>query len=248
VQRKLKDSHAFHYGNWNESIGGILEKVKLLDSLGYSLSNVIIYLDTDHTFDDDGAAKPYDHYLVAHTSPLHSRIDHFQGFISDVANLGILAGHRPPKSEFPDWHSDTVTNDPSHICSDSILRSYGNRVLTPTDSARIDSMRQSGFLYARDNTQKYLGNQISATEISMIRDLAQILERHRSNIYVVITPLYDQMKFSEDDMSVLRAAFGQHLYDFSGINAITDNDYNYPDRKHFRPVISKEIIDSIIRE
>ena len=106
VQRKVNDSRAFHYGNWNESIGGILEKVKLLDSLGYNLRNVIIYIDTDVTFDDDGSAKPYDHYLIAHISKMRSRIDHFQSFISDVQNLSILTGRNPPKDEFPNWHSD----------------------------------------------------------------------------------------------------------------------------------------------
>lgn len=247
VQRKVKDSRAFHYGNWNESIGGILEKVKLLDSLGYSLDNVIIYVDTDVTFDDDGSAKPYDHYLIAHTSKMRSRIDHFQSFISDVQNLLILAGRNPPKDQFPNWHSDPVTNDPNHTCSDSIIGTYGVRELSPADSAKIDSLRTCGFLYARGKTQQYRDKQISASENSMIRELADILDKHRSKYYVVITPLYDQLKFNPEDMSVLQAAFGGNLYDFSGINGITDDEYNYPDRKHFRPVVSKQIIDSIIR-
>ena len=33
----------FHYVNFNESIGGIYSKLYLLDSLGYSLDNIIIY-------------------------------------------------------------------------------------------------------------------------------------------------------------------------------------------------------------
>lgn len=247
VQRKLKNSRAFHYGNWNESIGGILQKVKLLDSLGYSLSNVIIYLDVDNTFEGDGKARPYDHYLITHTTKRHYQIEHFQEFISNPANLPILIGQKPPKADFPDWHSDTVTNDPTHICTDSVIACYGNRELSRPDSLKIDAMRKSGFLFVRDKRQKFMGKQISGPELSKVNELAGILHRHKSKIYVVITPLYDQMKFNPQDMEVLKSAFGPDLYDFSGINGITNDDYNYPDREHFRPVISKQIIDSIIR-
>ncbi len=248
VERKFKDSRAFHYGNWNESIGGILAKVRLLDSLGYSLSNVIIYLDTDYTFDESGSVTPYDNYLVTHKSLRDSRIDHFKEFISDLSNLGILAGLTPRKEAFPDWHSDPVTNDPDHLCTDSVIETYGVHDLSQADSVKIDSLRKAGFLYARSTTQQYKERQISDPEARMLNELVSILHRQHSRIFAVITPLYDQKKFDPADMAILKAAFGQNLYDFSGINGITNDEYNYPDRKHFRSYISKMIVDSIVRE
>jgi hypothetical protein len=247
VQNQLEDSKAFHFGNWNESIGGILEKIKLLDSLHYQLSNIMIYIDTDYTFEGDGRCKPYDHYLLTHAPRPTYLMNHFSSFLSNKENYKILLGGAPPKDRFPNRHSDPVTNDPYHKCTDSTVRSYGFDPFIRADSLKIDSLKKSGFFYARSKRQKYLDEQISSSESKIIDGIVKILNRHRAKLYVIITPLYDQRKFNPEDISILRTAFGESLYDFSGINAITNNEYNYkPDRKHFREVVSKKIFDSII--
>jgi hypothetical protein len=247
VQDRLKNSKAFHYGNWNESIGGILEKIKLLDSLHYKLSNVVIYIDTDYTFDGDGSCKSYDHYLLTHTPRPTYLMNHFSSFLSNKENYNILLGGAPPKDRFPNRHSDPVTNDPYHKCSDSTIHSYGFDPFTRRDSLKIDSLKNVGFLYARSKQQEFLGKQISAAESAIIDKIINILDKHKAKLYVIVTPLYDQMKFHPDDTSILKSKFGKDLYDFSGINSFTSNEFNYkPDRKHFREVVSKQIIDSLI--
>jgi hypothetical protein len=247
LQKKLENSEAFHYANWNESIGGILEKIKLLDSLHYKLSNVVIYIDADYTFDGDGGCRSYDHYLLTHTSRLTYLTNHFSGFLSNKDNYNILLGGTPPKDRFPNRHSDPITNDPYHKCSDSIIYSYGFDPFTRNDSLKIDSLKKSGFFYARRNHQQFLSKQISLEEEKIIYKIVNILDRHKAKLYLIVTPLYDQMKFNPDDILILKKAFGENLHDFSGINAFTNNEFNYkPDRKHFREVVSKQIIDSLI--
>jgi hypothetical protein len=54
------------------------------------------------------------------------------------------------------------------------------------------------------------------------------------------------MQFDYADMQILRTIFGNIIYDFSGVNEITNNEYNYLDGMHFRPCISKQMIDSIL--
>ena len=120
--------------------------------------------------------------------------------------------------------------------------------MSKIDSAKVDSLRMSGFLYTRSKTQQYREKQISESENGMLNELIVILHKHKSRIYAVITPLYDQKKFDPSDMAILKETFGKNLYDFSGINAFTNDEYNYPDRKHFRPYVSKQIIDSIVRD
>lgn len=247
VQDKLRNSKAYHYGNWNESIGGVLEKIKLLDSLGYSLSNIIIYIDTDYTFDGDARCKPYDHYLLTHASKTTYLMNHFSSFLSSKENYKILLGGRPDKDRFPNRHSDPHTNDPYHKCSDSTIHFYGRDPFTKKDSVKIDSLKKSGFLFARSDEQKYGSEQISPSEAGMIEKIVKIVQRHKSNLYVIITPLYDQLKFNPTDIDILQKAFGKNFHDFSGINSITNNEYNYKaDRKHFREVVSKQIIDSLL--
>jgi hypothetical protein len=248
VQKKIKKSKVFHYANWNETIGGISEKIKLIDQLGYDIENIIIYIDTDYTFEGDGKCQPYDHYLLTHKQELEYQFSHFKGFFSDIKNLKILFGYNPSTGLFPNRTSDINTNDSYHNCSDSIINAYEHMVTTEDDKKKIDSMIKIGFMYNRPLTQEYKEKQISNNEIEYIKDIIRIKNKHNTKIYVVITPLYDQLKFDHKDFSLLQKYFGKSsIYDFSGINSYTNDPLNFPDRKHFVPSISKHILDSIIK-
>ena len=58
--------------------------------------------------------------------------------------------------------------------------------------------------------------------------------------------MYDQKKLNIEDLSILNALFGkENVFDFSGINQITNNLYNYYETSHYRPHVAKKIIDEI---
>ena len=149
---------------------------------------------------------------------------------------------------FPNWISDKITNDPNHICSDSIILSYNkNEKLKDKKYLKsIDSLKRTGFMYKRDKIQQYKENQISKVEFDLLSKIKVLLNKNKSNYYIIITPLYDQLKFSKLDNEKLNNVFKNRIYDFSGINKMTNNEYNYPDRSHFLPYISKKILDSIV--
>ena len=239
----------FHYVNFNESIGGIYSKLYLLDSLGYSLDNIIIYLDTDTTFENYGEVNFADHFLLTNKTKFKSQIDHFKSFmILNTDKINILFGNELIGESFPNWISDKITNDPNHICSDSIILSYNkNEKLKDKKYLKsIDSLKRTGFMYKRDKIQQYKENQISKVEFDLLSKIKVLLNKNKSNYYIIITPLYDQLKFSKLDNEKLNNVFKNRIYDFSGINKMTNNEYNYPDRSHFLPYISKKILDSIV--
>ena len=248
VQSKIKNSKVFHYGSWNETIGGIYEKMKLIDSLGYHLENTIIYLDTDYTFSGDGTPQPNDHYLLTHENKWKYFFDHFQSYFSgvDLNKFKILLGYKVEGEIFPNWESDNITND-YYPCSDSLVHVYGERKITKEYYKSIDSMVKVGFLYKRSSTQKFKERQISSSEKVTINKMINLLNKHHTKYYVVITPLYDQLKFNDTDMELLKNTFAENLYDFSGINNFTEDKLNYHDKKHFLPYVSKQILDSILK-
>jgi len=248
LQSILKNSKVFHYGSWNETIGGIYEKLKLLDSLGYHLDNVIFYLDTDFTFLGDGKCRPNDYYLFTHLKKFNYYFGHYEAFFSDLDldKFKILLGQKVEGEIFPNWQSDTITNDYYH-CSDSLIIAYGKRNLSKAYYHKIDSLTKVGFLYKRYDVQKFKEKQISDPEIEMINGILGILNKHHSKYYAIITPLYDQLKFNEADMQILKKSFGNNLYDFSGINGFTEDKLNYPDKVHFTQYVSRQILDSIIK-
>jgi len=248
LQEKIENSTFFHYSNWNESIGGIERKINLLDSLGYSIDNVVIYLDTDYTFADEGKCSPFDHYLLTNKSRNAYLASHFNSFFKNLTTdkIKILLGLQVHGEVFPNWLSDLETNDPNHFCSDSMISFYGNIDTSHSYIKGMDSLINSGFLYQRELEQNYKAKQISPEEQDILCNLKLLLEKHYSNYYIVVTPLYDQYKFAISDQKILSDCFGENIYDFSGINDITNDPYNYPDRKHFQPYISKNILDSIL--
>ncbi|MEC9302823.1 MAG: hypothetical protein VYD59_00055 [Bacteroidota bacterium] len=246
----IPESKFFHYVNFNETIGGIYRKLQLLDSLGYEIKNTLMYIDTDATFKGYGEVNFADHYLLRGGSRIGSYYKHFKSFMKlDKEKIKILLGKTPSNFYHPNYKSDPRTNDVNNLCTDSLLNKYGDSSMSYLYIKSIDSLKVSGEMYSR-NFKKPVrhDNQISETEKEYLTEIKKILERHNTNYKVVITPLYDLKKFSMKDSILLKEFFGQKLYDYSGVNSITKNEYNYPDIKHFLPYVSKKIIDEIYND
>ena len=79
----------------------------------------------------------------------------------------------------------------------------------------------------------------------MLREIKKILVKHNTRYKIILSPIYDQMKFSSDDLRVLREIFGNNLYDFTGQNWITQSKYNWYETKHFRTYIGDSILNVI---
>jgi len=249
LEKKITDSKFLHYTSWSDPIEGIYKKLKLVDSLGYPIDNVIMYLDTDYTFKFKGKCRPNDHYLVTGDTRAKYLFKHYQSFFSrmDLNKVKILLGAEIEGEAFPNWESDVFTNDYNHKCSDSIIATYGNIKNPKTFKAGIDSLKTSGFFYERPKKQTYQSSQISNFEHDVLLNIKALFKKHKTNYYIVITPLYSQLKFSDKDMKIIEDCFKGNVYDFSGKTEITDNIYNYPDKEHFTTSVSKHILDSIIK-
>jgi hypothetical protein len=111
----------------------------------------------------------------------------------------------------------------------------------------IDSLKRQGVFYDRPDVQKYEDIQISPGEQKTLIGIKQIFDKHNTMYNIIITPLYDQSKFNRKDRDLIVSLFPGRVVDFSGKNEITEDVYNYPDRKHFQPYIMKNILDSIIK-
>ncbi|MCP9764627.1 hypothetical protein [Lacihabitans soyangensis] len=248
LESKLPGSRFFHYANWNEPIGGILAKLKYLEAEKYDLKNVVIYLDTDYTFDGEAKASPMDHYLILKESKFYYYYKHLVSFFSNFSleKLKILMGEGEKVSSFVNSKLDVKTNDFNHVCSAEEIRKYSYVQSNYDYKHRLDSLKKAGFMYERPQNQQYRSPQISEEEEVMIKEIAVILEKHKTQYTVVLTPLYDQQKLDKKDYDILKKYFKNNLHDFSGKNKYTGDFYNYPDRTHFQNYISKEIIDSVV--
>ena len=79
----------------------------------------------------------------------------------------------------------------------------------------------------------------------MFKEIKNILERNKTNYKIVLSPVYDQIKFSRQDKKILKTIFGAHLYDFTGANFITNDIINWYETSHYRPNIADTILNII---
>lgn len=239
----------YQYANWSEKIEGIEAKLALLQEENIPIKNAVVYLDTDYTFLGTGTMQSDDHYRLTGKSAFSYYIEHFFQFYVhfNLNKLKILWGKQPVKKFHPNWHSDLITNDMNHTCADSVWQKHYGDTLTAEQVAEIDDRIKNGFFYQRATEQQYAGDQISIHERKMLEHIREIFRKNHTNYYVVITPIYDQVKFSLADREILHELFGDRVYDFSGINAFTENPYNFRrDRKHFRPYVSYRMMHEIL--
>ena len=250
VQNKINRSNVFHYASWNETIGGISNKIKIIDSLKFNMKNIIIYLDSDQAFIGNGKSRPNDHYLVTEENEYLYYLNHYTDFFSHAKNLNILFNYKKlDNGLFPNWHSDPYTNDCNHLCYRYNLKFYNANKDSVRNNQLNEALIKNNMLFNNRQIQKFREPQISSSEIKEISQIVKIAKKHNSNIYVILTPILDQYKFNSIDLGILKQHFdNKNIYDFTGINNFTNNPFNYPDKIHFLPSISKKIIDSVLNK
>lgn len=250
LQTRFPGSAFYYYGNWHERIGGIASKIRLLDSIGIRIKNAVICIDPDLAFAGNGDAHRSDHHLLTGGSRYSYFIMHMKSFLMhlDRDRIRILLGMPVTSTLMPAVHFDDQTNDYNHACSTNIAGKYGNDADEKTHHRRIDSLIDSGYFYERSYGESYYPSQISDREVAYAKAIRQLLDKHHTRFFVIITPLYNEKKFAPTDVAKLRAVFGDRLFDFSGRNALTDDPYNYAeDRQHFRERVALKIIDSVLK-
>ena len=104
--------------------------------------------------------------------------------------------------------------------------------------------------YKRPATQTFAKKRITKKKEGYLYKIFAIFKKHQTNYKIVIAPLYDQVKLNPEDLTILDQIFGtENVYDYSGINAITNNVYNYnSDVIHYRKKVGNLIYKEIYRK
>jgi len=70
-------------------------------------------------------------------------------------------------------------------------------------------MRKKDF-YERDTVIPPADPQISSKQMTMLRNIKAIFDKHHTNYKIIISPLYDQIALNSRDNSILQNIFGQN--------------------------------------
>lgn len=239
-------SHVYMFDASAETIYGIYKKLKFLDSLNITIHNALVIICRDVTFKktDNYAGHLFiKHPAVSKESPLTFQLAFFKAYL-DPLFLYNYYKYRLVKKISPSMEE--------YIEKRKIVYDSVNNQLRIIDQERDIQQDPAGYyekyknlFYTRTGETVDTAEQIAAPQLFMLQEIKRILEKNNTNYVVVISPLYEQMKFSPHDKSILETYFGDRLYDFSGKNSLTDQQTNYYETSHFRPLVGDSILQKI---
>lgn len=238
-----KNSVPFSYGAWNECVEGIARKMNLIDSIQGHIKNAFFVFDLDYSFAVGKITG--DFYLINRTSKFNYYLDHYINYLHDPnlmltsIDYRIFHKQRPYMNGFVgmtpnDWNpvnNDFEVNSESKIKADSV--GYYQNTLSK--------------FYDRPVIQQYSPVKIKNPQLLSLHQIMSLLKKHKTSYKVVISPLYNQLKLNPVDRDVLNTVFGkENIYDYSGINVITQNKFNYGfDVVHYRKKVGNFIFKEV---
>lgn len=228
------DSSPFAYGNWNETIRGISKKVQFIDLNGNRIKNAVIVIDTDQTFKKISRSLDRDHYLISGNSIGEFHKFYFSQTLRECWLIPASVDYKLFRTRRT-YMKGFVGMNPGDL--DPVNNDYlpDEEELIMKDS--IDYYSGSlGRFYERPDKERESGIQITPDDSAMIRHMNSIFIKNKTIVKIIVSPLYNQIKLNKHDLEVLQEIFGKkNVYDFSGVNVITENIYNYKkDVSHFR--------------
>jgi hypothetical protein len=243
-----EDSNPFMFDASCESIYGIYRKLKYLDSIHSKLKNALIILDGKGSFSN--SENPKDHLFITHPITSGESKMNFQltfmkayfdkKFLFNFYAYKIIGEYKPFMSSYIENRKitiDTITNEQKILDQETEISQFPSEYY----------LRRKALFYERKGEQIDSVQRINSKQLFMLQEVKRILEKNKTNYKVIISPLYDQMKFSYYDIGILKNIFRDHLYDFSGKNEFTESKFNYYETAHFRPVVGDSILHLIYK-
>lgn len=234
-----------------ETIYGIYIKLRFLDHRQVPLRNLLLIFDRDDTFNSTFPAKDrsaehlyINHPLLSGGNAFTYHLTFFKAYLTSKFLLNFydytwFGRYRSGMKGFlvnSKVRYDTITNE------QAILDQEYEISHTPSEYYQ---KRKSIFygrpeMEIRDSIQR-----IRSVELGYLKSIKKILEKNNSNYKIVLSPLYEQLRFNANDLTILNELFPGHVYDFSGKNAFTDEKTNYYEQSHYRPQVGDSILNFI---
>ncbi len=255
-RKYINSDKCFHFDGSCESLYAIGKNVTFIRKHGMRIKNALFILDDDilskvennpgHIYIMDPAVSGESKWTFQATFfKAYADPQFFKDYISYLLRHALNPAYEVP------LNSNT-------LCIARDTRQYDlaiNEVKYVGFEQQIASNRDSFYsaranlFPARDTTvEHYFDPVIGPKQLNILNGIKRELTEDSTSYQIVISPLYNQVKINKKDLDILYAIFGkEHVFDFSGVNFITNNVYNYYESYHYRPQVAKIILDSIYK-
>lgn len=243
-----EDAVCFHYNAFDESIWALSKKIAFLDKYGIDLKNALLIFDYSTLIADKPPRNAHLNIipplLVDNDNLLEFHTTSFKAFVNprllvDYFDMLVTKKYRPAMKSLSSVpiSCDVLTNEYRWEERDSLLKV--NQYYTP---------ELNKLFYQRDTIEFISPAAIKENQIEILTEIKTIFKKHNTKYKVIINPLYDQKKLNPQDLMKLQEIFGaDNVFDFSGINPITNDYHNYYEDSHYLPRVAAEILDRVYK-
>jgi len=245
-------SKCYHFDASGESIFGVTKKIAFIDSRKTHIANALLVIDAALLNQDKNSAG---HIFIkdpniSGQNPLAFQIDCLKDFfdfnfmsayfdfklsgkVKEYMKRDFILDDRP-------FFYDYVTNEMRQDFFETMIKKDPTEYYGP----------RKNIFYTRDTTSPKIAKAvIRAPQAELLNTIAAIFKKDSTSYRIVISPLYDQQQINPADLSFLKDLFGKDkVFDFSGINAFTNNIQNYYETSHYRPHVASAIMKQIYAE
>ena len=243
-------SKGFHFDASGEGVYGIFNKIHYIDETGGALSNALIVVDEDTLTQ----TKNREGHLSISPPRLskESPIEFYIEFFKPLLNLRFVIGYidyslfRTNRDYMEYLFKRAKYNHISDNSTGDLYYGY-EKMIEEDKDGYYNALKSKGVFYDRSKAERRQ-QPVSAAEKELLIKVKKILDKHKTDYRIVVSPAYDQVPLGNDHLQLLNDIFGsRRIYNYSGENRFTESMYNYYEDNHYRPLVANEIMREIYR-
>ncbi len=242
-----KNISPFVFDGLNESIYGIHKKIMYLKKNNIKIKNCLIIVCPGTTFSRE--TDHLGHLGIKHpTISETSWLNFYKVALNDYYSLNFLKAYFQflITKKYNSSMSEYIINEKiisDNITNDGWLMGKENEILN--NPAKYYGLRKQIF-YTRDGILKFTPQKITTKQLTMLKEIRITFNKYHTNYKLVISPMYDQIKFNVNDLNTIKNIFGKDkVYDYSGINKFTAKKEYYYESQHYRPILGDSLMKII---
>ncbi|GHT05003.1 hypothetical protein AGMMS49525_11900 [Bacteroidia bacterium] len=240
------NSRCFHFDASGESLYGAYKKIKYLDAKGVKMNNVLFVVDyslLEQVKPSQAHLRAISPQLEGNKNALSFQLSFLKAFFTPKFVLGFF--DYKIFGKLRRYMLSLLDARPTRYEADTNEISYPHYEQLIAQDEYYTSERMSVF-YERDSVQSFFPLVIKASQKKMLREINDIVRKNNADLKVIISPRYDQKKLDKQDLMFVQSLFGQErVFDFSGINDLTNDYTNYYEAMHYRPHVARVILKEV---
>lgn len=244
-QKYIGSEKTYHFDASNEPISGIYGKVKFIKKNGNKIKNALLIFDQEtfkYTADTANSVIHIQDWRWTPQNRISYHLVFFKAFFKElyfVKYFDVLLNHTYKPYMYGIFEPKHMLYTP--VKNDFIFQEYIDKI--KTDSL---SYYQHNPFYNRAGEPDTSEVSIEPYQADYLKEIKAVFDQDETKFKVVFGPNFDQKSINPKDLATVKEIFGaENVYDFSGINKLTEPIGNYYEIYHYKPMVAREIMDSI---